>query len=75
MDVVILMSAGMKFGNKKKFRYGIPVCDDPFRALHISNCFRFRAALKRKQCDPLKPWHLHTSSNGVTKQKTISSPP
>jgi hypothetical protein len=25
--------AGIKFRNKKKFRYGIPVYTDPFRAL------------------------------------------
>jgi hypothetical protein len=29
----ILISAGMKFRNKKKFRYGIPAYTGPFRAL------------------------------------------
>jgi hypothetical protein len=29
----ILISAGVKFRNEKKFRYGIPAYTDPFRAL------------------------------------------
>jgi hypothetical protein len=31
----ILVNAGMKFGNKKKFRYGIPAYASAFRALLI----------------------------------------
>jgi hypothetical protein len=31
----ILVSAGIKFGNKKKFRYSIPAYTSPFRALCI----------------------------------------
>jgi hypothetical protein len=66
MDVVYFDECRYEIREQKE----VPVYDDPFRALHISNCFRFRTALKRKQYDPLTPWHLHTSSNGVTKQKT-----
>jgi hypothetical protein len=34
MDIVyMLISAGMKFRNKKKYRYGKPVYSYPFRAL------------------------------------------
>jgi hypothetical protein len=29
----MLVSAGMKFRNKKKFRYGIPAYTGPFEAL------------------------------------------
>jgi hypothetical protein len=32
----ILISAGMRFWNKKKFRYGIPVYTGLFRTLHKS---------------------------------------
>jgi hypothetical protein len=34
----ILVYAGMKFRNKKKFLYVIPEYTDPFRALVCSNC-------------------------------------
>jgi hypothetical protein len=30
-----LLRAGMKFRNKKKFRYDIPAYTGPFRALHV----------------------------------------
>jgi hypothetical protein len=33
----ILISAGMKFRNKKKFLYGMPAHTGPFRALLMSN--------------------------------------
>jgi hypothetical protein len=32
----MLISTGMKFRNKNKFRCGVPVYTDPFRALQIT---------------------------------------
>jgi hypothetical protein len=39
MDVAHLISAGMKFRNKEKFRYGIPAYTGPFRVLVLSKNF------------------------------------
>jgi hypothetical protein len=46
MDIVvyILISAGMKFGNKK-IRYGIPAYTGPFPALYIRLCILEEVAL------------------------------
>jgi hypothetical protein len=33
MEIVYMVSSGMKFRNKKKFRYGIPVYNDTLQAL------------------------------------------
>jgi hypothetical protein len=50
----ILISAGMKFRNKEKFRYGIPAYTGPFRALDITSSTR-----KMRTC-PYTHTHTHT---------------
>jgi hypothetical protein len=49
----ILVSAGVKFRNRKKFRFGIPVYTGPFRALRVpqyAGTLTFPAA-GCKECD------------------------
>jgi hypothetical protein len=36
-DFYVLMIAGMKFGNKRKFRYGTPPYTGPFGALDVGD--------------------------------------
>jgi hypothetical protein len=45
----LLVSAGMKFSNRKNFRYGIPAYTGPFRALPVPN-----------EMNPIHTNHLRT---------------
>jgi hypothetical protein len=44
-SIFVLISAGMKFRNKKKFRHVIPAYTGPFGALNICNITNSKASI------------------------------